>query len=141
MTNFAQWLTIDPVVTLKYASVELFDWGCTSHFLDGASYDATPHPWSHHYNIIAHRCGYGDDVMAYCIEHEIAHHVVEEFLHDRPSRILWGLAHGEPLSGPESAYEELMAQTLQRFARAAERPIVGDVNWDAMRARFLETLP
>lgn len=130
-----------PVVTLKYASVEYHDWGVTSHFLDGTSVPATPHPWDHHYSIITMRCGYGFDHYGYCAEHEIAHHVVSEFLLDAPSAILWGLAHGKPVGPKESAYEELMAQSLQRFVRAGERPIIGGVQWDAMRARFMEVIP
>lgn len=131
----------EPVIILRYASVEAHDWGCTSRFLDGTSVPAVPHPWDHCYSVIAHRCGYGFDQWRYCIEHEIAHHVVSEFLLDRPSPILWGLAHDKPIPAHEAAYEELMAQSLQRFARAAERPIIGGVDWSAMRHRFLEVVP
>lgn len=127
-------------IRLRHAMVEVEDWGCTSYFADGSSYGATPHPWDHQYHVISHRTGYGFDHARYCVEHELAHHVVEEFLFDRPSRILWGLAHGTPLSGHESAYEEMMAQSLQRFVRASERPIIGGVDWDAMRARFLDVV-
>jgi hypothetical protein len=73
-------------------------------------------------------------------EHELCHLALEEWLHDRPSRILWGLAHGAPLPPHECAYEELAAQALQRFVRAAERPIVGGVDWDALRAFTLAKL-
>jgi hypothetical protein len=129
------------VIVLRHATVEIIPEGCISTFADGASFGAFPHGWEPHYHVISHRTGYADDVLTYCREHELAHHVVEECLFDRPSRILWALAHGEPLSGPESAYEELMAQSLQRFARAGERPIIGGVDWDAVRARFLAVAP
>jgi hypothetical protein len=127
------------VIRTRYAAVELTAQGCVTHFLDGTSYGAHPHD-THHYAVIAHRCGYGDDLLAYCREHEICHLLVEEWLHDRPSRILWGLAHGEPLAPHEAAYEEIAAQALQRWVRAAERPIIGGVDWDALKHRALVTL-
>jgi hypothetical protein len=98
--------------------LETADWGCTTYFADGTKYGATPHAWDHHYHVIAHRCGYEGDTLRYCIEHELAHLVAEECLFDRPSRILWGLAHGEPLSAPESAYEEMMAQRFSGSSAA-----------------------
>lgn len=124
-------------IRLRYAMVETGDYGCTTFFADGTSYGATPHPWDHHYSVIAHRTGYVDAHWRYCVEHELAHLTVEEFLFNRPSRILWGLAHDAPLSPAESVYEEALAQMLQRFARASERPIIGGVDWDALRDRFL----
>lgn len=123
-----------------YARVEPAEWGCTVAFADGAATPAQHWPDDPHYRVIAHRAGYQDDTLAYCREHEVAHLVVEEVLHDRPSRVLWGLAHGCPLTPFDAAYEEIAAQALQRFARAAERPIVGGVDWDALKARFLEVL-
>jgi hypothetical protein len=93
-----------------------------------------------HYHVIAHRCGYGDDLLAYAREHELFHLLVEEWLFDRPSRILWGLAHGRPLGAHDAAYEEMMAQAAQRFVRAAERPIIGGVGWDGLKARALDLL-
>ena len=44
------------------------------------------------------------------------------------------------LSGKEAAGEELMAQTLQRFLRAGERPIIGGVKWDDLRDRAARLL-
>jgi hypothetical protein len=92
------------------------------------------------YAAVAHRLGYEYDLRRYCQEHDVAHLVIEEALHARPSRVLWGLAHGDPLSPQEAAYEELAAQSLQRFCRANERPIIGSVDWDAMRNQFLVAL-
>jgi hypothetical protein len=120
------------VITLANAVVQFTEQGCVTTFADGASWGALPHD-TPHYHVIAHRCGYGDDLLSYCREHEICHLVVEECLHDRPSRILWGLAHGEPIGPAEAAYEEMAAQTLQRFIRAAERPIIGGIDWDGIR--------
>lgn len=127
-------------IVTKYAEIVVHDWGCTSIFEGGLVVDATPHPWDHHYHVIAHRCGYEDNLHSYTIEHETAHHVVEEVLFDRPSRVLLGLASGKPLSPQESAGEELLAQTLQRYARASEQPIIGGVDWARLRDRFFEVL-
>lgn len=129
------------MIQLRFASVEYQPHGCTSRFPDGTSVDAIPHPWDHCYSIIAMRCGYGFDLMAYCREHEVAHHVVSDFLLNRASPILWGLAHDDPLPPHESAFEEMMAQSLQRFVRAAERPIIGGVDWDALARLFARSIP
>lgn len=129
-----------PVVILKYASLQWHDEGAVTTFLDGSSYGAHPHPWDHHYTVAAHRMGYEDDLLRYCREHELAHLIVEEWLHDRPSRILWGLAHEQPLSPYEAAYEEAAAQMLQRYVRTNEQPLIGNVNWAAMKEYFLRKL-
>lgn len=129
------------MIRLRFASVDYLDWGCISRFEDGSTVSAIPHPWDHCYSIIAMRCGYGFDLMAYCREHEVAHHLVCEALLGGPSPVLWGLAHEKPLPASEAAFEEMMAQGLQRFARAAERPIIGGVDWDALAARFVQALP
>lgn len=129
------------VIRTRFATVHPFDWGCVVRFEGGGEVPAEHHPNDAHYRIIAARCGYGDDTRAYAIEHETAHLVAEEVLHDRPSRVLWGLAHGHPLKPEDAAYEECLAQTLQRYVRANEDPIIGGVDWRAMRSRFLEVLP
>lgn len=128
------------MIRLRHASVEYVSGGCLTHFADGTCWGAHPHPEQPHYHVIAHRCGYGDDLVSYAREHEVCHLLAEEWLHDRPSRILWGLAHGAPLPPHECAYEELAAQALQRFVRAAERPIIGGVDWDGLRDRALRLL-
>jgi hypothetical protein len=106
-------------------------------FEDGSQIESWPHPGVLHYSVISHRCGYGDDLRAYTREHELAHAFLEERLHDRPSEVLWALAHGTMLTGKQAAYEECMAQTFQAFVRANQRPIIGGVPWDAMKADFL----
>jgi hypothetical protein len=128
------------VIRLRHATLAYTDWGCWTAFQDGTGYGAHPprpdEPGWAHYHVIAHRCGYGDDLIAYAREHELCHLLVEEFLFDRPSRILWGLAHGAPLPAHEAVYEEMAAQAMQRFVRAAERPIIGGVDWDRLGRRF-----
>jgi hypothetical protein len=121
----------------KYATIEPHSWGCTVRFKGGSMCLAQNFPSDPHYRVISHRCGYQDDTLRYCIEHEIAHLVVEEWLFDRPSRVLTALAAGSPLEPHEAAYEEGMAQMLQRYARANEQPIIGGVDWLGMRERFI----
>lgn len=35
--------------------------------------------------------------------------------------------------GLEATYEEIMAQTMQRWLRAGERPITSGVDWDHLK--------
>jgi hypothetical protein len=127
------------VIRLKYALVSFEDWGCRTLFLDGTYADAVPHDTAH-YAVIAHRLGYGDNLLSYTQEHEFAHSFVEEMFYNRPSRVLWGVAHQELLSGPHAAYEEMAAQSFQRWIRANERPIVSGVDWDTLKRVALEYL-
>lgn len=128
-------------ITLKYCAVIYYPWGCETVFHDGRTWPAIPHPELPHYHVIAHRCGYGDDVLAYCREHEVCHHLVAEWFHDTRSGVLWNLAHDLPQSDSAAGVlEEIAAQTLQRFIRANERPIVADVDWDGLRTRALNVL-
>jgi phytoene dehydrogenase-like protein len=125
------------VIRFKYADLYYEEWGTTVRFPDGTEIGSWPHPELPHYHVIAHRLGYGDDLLSYCREHEAAHLFVEEVFHDRPSRVLWALAHGEMLSGKAAVYEESMAQVLQRWVRCNEQPIIGGVNWFVLRDKFL----
>lgn len=122
---------------MKYHTVTTDGWTTTVTFNDGSTCPAVPSN-SPHYHVIAHRCGYGDDLGRYCFEHELAHCVVSEFFWNMPSPVLSAVADGHPMTGKDSAFEELMAQTLQRFVRAGERPIIGGVRWDDLKAAFLE---
>ena len=126
-------------IDLRFCSVERTEWGTCTRFPDGTSCPSVAHD-SAHYHVIAHRCGYGGDLAAYTFEHDFAHAFVEERLHCRPSKVLWGLAHGVMLSGHDAAYEEIAAQTFQRWLRANERPIIGGVNWDALKHEALALL-
>ena len=116
------------------------DYGCVTYFADGSEASAWPSWEDNHYRVIAHRTGYGDNLLDYCREHDFCHALVEEVLHDRASRVLWALAHGQTLSGPESAYEEFAAQALQRWIRANERPIIAGVDWDGIKLEALSLL-
>ena len=128
------------MIRLKHSTIERTDFGCVTRFNDGSYVNSTPHPRDQHYCVIAHRCGYSDDIHTYCYEHDFVHLFLSEWLHDRPSPILWALGHGSELTGHEAALEELGVQTFQRWMRAAEQPIVGGVDWFSMRRRALELL-
>lgn len=125
------------MIQLKYCAIEWTELGCRTVFPDGSEIDAWPHPELNHYHVISHRCGYGDNLTAYCRDHDLAHAVIAELLLDRESCALHAQAHGvEPERGM-ALLEELAAQALQRWARAAERPIVAGFDWDRLRAEFL----
>jgi hypothetical protein len=126
-------------ITLPHATVTYTPEGCYSTFTDGSSYGALPHD-SHHYHVIAHRCGYGDDILAYAREHEVFHHIVGEHFYGGVSPVLWALAHGREISAEEAALEEAMVMTLQRWVRAGERPIIGGLDWDGLKASALDLL-
>jgi hypothetical protein len=127
------------VIRLKYATLTFTEWGCVTRFETGEPVPACPHD-TPDYRIIAMRLGHGDDILEYCRWHEACHLLAEERLHDRPSRVLWGLAHGQRLSGHEAAYEELAAQQLQAWLRAGQRPIVSGVDWHSLKRDALALL-
>lgn len=99
---------------------------------------AYPHPDQPHYHVIAHRCGYGDDLLGYCREHELAHALVAQcFGTSRPSCVLLAQARGDDPPRGLAMLEELAAQALQRWVRANERPILAGLDWDRLKAVFL----
>lgn len=144
---------------LQHAVVTLAPDGCYSTFTDGTHWGAQPHA-TPHYDEIARRCGYfrrerrrrqetiahyERDVAApartaYCVEHEVFHHVVGEVFYGGPSPVLWQLAHGLDVDPMQAALEEAMVMTLQRWVRAGERPIIGGVDWDYLGDRCLAVL-
>jgi hypothetical protein len=124
------------VIQLRFASVEYTPTGAISSFEDGSSYGALPHD-EPHYHAIAHRLGYQGDTLAYCREHELAHHLIAEAFGSH-SPVIWALAHGEKPPVMIAAAEEALAMTLQRFARTNEVPMIEGVNWLLLRCRLLE---
>jgi hypothetical protein len=127
------------MILLQYARIEWTPEGATSWFPGAASYSTRPHETPHYY-VIAHRCGYGDDVIAYAREHDFCHHFVAERLQRRPSQVLAALAIGREPDPIEALIEEMAVQMFQRWLRANERPIVGGVDWDALKADALGLL-
>lgn len=113
--------------------------GCVTAFDDGSTYGAHPHD-THHYHVVSHRCGYGDDILAYAREHEACHHIVSEWIGGYTSKVIWPLAHGRDPDPVDALMEEALTMTFQRWLRAGERPIIGSVPWDAIKARALALL-
>jgi len=127
-------------IQIGTATVEYTPDGCVTRYQDGSSYGAQPHD-THHYHVIAHRCGYGDDILAYCREHEVAHHITCEWIVGFPSHVISSLAAGQEPHQGVAVLEEMAAHTFQRWLRAGERPIIGGrVDWDALKARALALL-
>jgi hypothetical protein len=121
-------------IPLRFVTISWVESGCVSSFRDGSAWASHPHETTH-YHVIAHRCGYGDDILAYCREHDFFHHFCAEYLDGSTSRILWALAHDIEPSAP--AFEEFTVQACQRWVRANERPIIGGVDWDQFKARAI----
>lgn len=126
-------------IQIGNATIEYTPQGCVTHYPDGTSYGAHPHV-THHYHVVSHRCGYGDDILRYAREHEACHHIVSEWIAGRRSDVLWPLAHGYEPDPAEAVFEEAMTMTLQRWLRASERPIIGGVDWCDIKRRALEVL-
>jgi hypothetical protein len=127
------------MIVLKFGCIEFTSSGCTTIFADNRKWSAQPHH-TPHYHVIAHRCGYGDDLLRYAQEHDFCHLFVAERLRERPSVVLHALAHGREPDPGEGLYEEMAAQTFQRWLRANERPILGGFDWDALKSEALSHL-
>lgn len=123
------------MITLDHCSIEWKSYGARVVFPDGTETSAWP-DGSAHYYVIAHRCGYEDCITTYCREHELAHALVGEEFYGWESPVLAASAR-KLLPSPTAPLEEAMAQMIQRFARANERPIIGGVDWDKIKVRFL----
>jgi hypothetical protein len=128
------------VIQLRFCEIEFTDWGCETRFSDGGGIRAEPHPGLPHYHVISHRCGYGDDILRYCQEHEFCHAFVAEQLCGTVSHVLHTLAHGKKQNRGMVILEEMAAQQFQRWLRANERPIVSGANWDDLKRDALELL-
>lgn len=125
------------MINLDHCTVAWTDKGAQTTFPDGTHVEAWPHPEQAHYFVIAHRCGYGDDVLKYCREHELAHSFLAQELRGQASHVLEALAHGWALRRGTAVLEEMAVQAFQRWARANERPIIQGCEWDELKAVFL----
>jgi hypothetical protein len=128
------------MIQLRFACLIFTPEGAETRFPDGSRWGALPHPEMPSYHVIADRCGYGDDLLRYTQEHELAHHIVSEAFGSH-SPVIWSLAHGEEPPAMIAAAEEALTLALQRYARANERPMVDRVDWPALKSRFLELAP
>jgi hypothetical protein len=127
------------IVVNNRVRVQYCDWGCVSYFSDGTEFGAHAQH-DHHYYVISHRSGYGDDVDRYAREHEVVHHLAGELFFGGVSPVLWALAHGEDVTPEAAAIEEAIVMLIQRWIRANERPIIGGIDWDALKARAIELM-
>jgi hypothetical protein len=127
------------MIRLRFAALDFTLEGAVTHFPDGTSWGALPHD-EPHYHALAHRLGYQGDTLAYCREHELAHHVIAEGFGSH-SMVLFALAHGEKPAPMLAAAEESLAMNLQRYVRTNEHPFVDGADWLALRRRFLDLLP
>lgn len=124
------------MITVGQANFRYTYWGAESDYDVGTPVGAWPHD-THHYHVISHRCGYGDDILAYCREHELFHHFLADRVLRSRSHVIWSLAN-ELEPAPQLAIpEEALVQTFQRWVRANERPIIGGADWDALKADAL----
>lgn len=127
-------------IQLKYCRIEWSEFGCVTYFPDGTYVNAIPHWEDPHYHVIAQRCGYANDLMAYCREHEFVHEFLAEQLLGQPSKVLTHLAHSNDISNGIATIEELATQTFQRWLRANEEPIVSGVDWVRLKNKALKLL-
>jgi hypothetical protein len=127
---------VQRVISLRFARLVFTEHGAVSEFNDGSSWGAHPHD-EPHYHHLAFAYGHEGDVFAYCQHHELAHHVVAEGFGSH-SLVLWALAHGEKPTPMIAAAEESLAMNLHRYAMTGEPPFVDGVDWQALRARFIE---
>jgi hypothetical protein len=129
------------VIHLAHCSIQWTGFGCTTRMTAGGEeISAWPHRDDPHYYVIAHRCGYGDNILAYCREHEFAHAFIAEKIAGAPSVVLTWTAKLAPLDKATALFEEMAAQTFQRFLRANERPILAGADWDGLKAEALQLL-
>lgn len=127
------------VIDLRFAQIRWTDFGCEVEYQDGATISAWPHD-THHYHVISHRCGYQDDILAYCREHEFCHEFLSQELFGRPSQVLFPLAHKRVPRLGLALQEEALTQMFQRWLRAAEEPILDGADWRKLKEQALALL-
>lgn len=114
-------------------------WGCITHFSDGKVARSYPHD-THHYHVISHRCGYGEDIEQYCLDHDFVHSFLAEVIDGAVSSVLWAMAHDKVPDQWEALTEEALVQTFQAWLRANVRPILADGDWDIWKREALSSL-
>lgn len=121
---------------LTHCTVFFYDgWAWTAFRKTGEGWGAIPGHDSTYHNL-AKRLGYGGDIVRYCLEHDFLHSFIEQEVFNRPSPILWNLAHGR--DPPENTvYEEALVQMFQGFLRSNwEMTAVGPgIDWWAIREK------
>jgi hypothetical protein len=83
-----------------------------ARFHDNTEAHACPHDTPAYHAHALEKTGL-DDTLLYCWQHEIWH-VINGEMRQRPSVVLWALAHGLSVDTPECQDEEREAQDMQR---------------------------
>lgn len=108
------------VIPLETCTVSFYEFWVWTQFPDGSGYggypDYTQEGWPHFtddYRAVATLTGY-DDPLRYCLEHDFFHSWVAWRILERPSSVLWALAHNEP---PPliTAHEEALTILAQSY--------------------------
>jgi hypothetical protein len=123
------------VFPLRHCTVSFYDHFAWTQFPSGQGWGAVPSD-DPSYRALAARLGYGDDILAYCLEHDFLHSFLEQEVFQRPSPILYALAHDVP-PPPTTCYEEALVQLFQGFLRnnwdmTATHP---DIDWCVIRTK------
>jgi hypothetical protein len=130
------------IIPLKFCTVSFYRHWVWTQFHDGEGYGGFPDyepdkpfwpNFTDDYRAAAKFAGYLDP-LAYCLDHDFCHSLVNERVLNEPSHILWALAHGEPV--PRLTVQEEAATILfQRFLNGgrifATSP---DVDWFKIRS-------
>jgi hypothetical protein len=90
-----------------------------TRFPDGTEAHACPHDTPEYHAHAVEKTG-EDDILRYCLEHDVAHVLIGEAA-GGPSPVLWAIAHGEDTTGPLFDLEEAAAQALQKFLTVQAR--------------------
>lgn len=104
------------IFRLEYSTVSFYQTWAWTQFTTGQGWGSVPHRTTAYRRLTA-RMGYRRNIIAYCLEHDFLHSYIEQELNDRPSPILYALAHGEP-APKTTAYEEALVQMFQMFLRS-----------------------
>jgi hypothetical protein len=83
-----------------------------ARFPDGTEAHACPHDTPAYHAHAIEKTGL-DDTLLYCWQHDIWH-VIHGEMRQRPSVVLWAVAHGLPVDTPECVAEEQESQDMQR---------------------------
>jgi hypothetical protein len=105
---------IPVILSFRFCTVEILPHEQTviTRFPDGAMAFACPHDTPEYHAHAIEKTG-KDDIFLYCFQHDLMHSLHGE-MHNRPSVVLWALAHDLPTNTAECEMEEEQAQTLQR---------------------------
>ena len=131
-------------IQLTFARLDIHDaegWACTT-FPDGQSFGAHPHD-TQDYRALSRECGYGDDIWAYCRDHELLHNLLPQEANGTPSHVLWHLAHGTKPDPWKVWQEEALVIGFQRFLTGRDQSMPATapgIDRYALKAKALKLL-